>query len=176
LKLPRAIRAPFDAVLSETLAAVADLPSAVALTEVIHDQSTCVIPYRGQSAHQTKVRRYVANALGALTSAVETERLCATLQKLNWTKLLREVARASGVQFPHDPAFPFYEACGLFMERGDGGSWRVRELLDRAHKLTEALPPGDSRARDLLAKIELAERRHARPALNLADFVEMIDG
>jgi hypothetical protein len=61
------------------------------------------------------------------------------------------------------------------MERGEGGSWRVRELLDRAHKLTEALPPGDSRARDLLARIVSTERRHAGPALNLADLIEMID-
>jgi len=176
LKLPRAIRAPYDAVLSESLAAAADVPSAIALAEIVRDQSTCPTPYRGQSAHQTKVRRYVASSLSTVSSVVEAEELCVALQKLNWTKLLRERARASAAQFPHNPAFPFYEACGLLMERGDGGSWRVRELLDRAHKLAEALPPGDSRARDLLARIVLAERCNAGPALNLADFVEMIDG
>src|SRR5262245_3032752 len=68
LKLSRAVRARHDAALHATFAGPADVPSAIALAEIVHDQASVTPEYRGQSGHQTRVQRYVASALASLNS------------------------------------------------------------------------------------------------------------
>jgi tetratricopeptide (TPR) repeat protein len=175
LKMPRAMRAPHDTALRAAFAGPADVPSAIALAEIVYDQGSVTPEYRGQSGHQTKVRRYVVDSLWSLSSASDGERLCAILERLRWTKLLREAAQTAAERFPEHAVFPYYEARGLWLERGESGSWKVGELLSRAQRLAQALPPHDPRARDWLTKIAGAKRKQARSPVSLLDFVEMFD-
>jgi hypothetical protein len=175
LKIRRPVRAPFEAALRQAWTGPSKITSAIALAEIAHDQSRHQAEFRGFKGHLAKVRRYVERALDSPITVADGVRLCGLLESLRWTKLLRRAAHSAAVQFPREAAFPYFEARGLMLERGDCGSWRVGELLYRAHKLVDAALPHDPAARDLRAQIEAAERHHAGPPLGLLDVIEMFD-
>jgi hypothetical protein len=154
LKLPRPLKARFEAVFQAELEKAPVAKDVVPLVNYLAGLTKLEKPYTGAKGHQTKILKYVDRARTAPFTAGQIEALCqALLQSQAW-KRVTAFAKRGQRDFPNDPVFPYLEA----MSYGGAGEygrdrWKATELLEKADRLAAA-QPREARREELQEEIK----------------------
>jgi hypothetical protein len=161
------------------LAGPADGASAAALAETAASHAAAGITYHGQKTHEKKVLSYLQKALPAPMTEDQLERICAALVSLEQHRLLKEYAWCGHKRYPKSPYFVYFQAESCRPQTVYGRTaYQLRELLEEARRLAQALPP-DPRRDALLELIrrreEMAGAMGALEGLDFGAFSEAIE-
>ncbi len=164
---------------NELLAQPADGASAVAVAETAASHKAAGVTYHGQKTHEKKVLTYLQKGVLAPLTEEQLERVCRALVVLEQHRLLQEYARRGQRRFPENPHFPYYQAeAGILQGPYRCSEYRVREFLEKARRLAQALPP-DPRRDALLEQIrrreEMAAAMGPLGGLNFGAFSEVLE-
>jgi tetratricopeptide (TPR) repeat protein len=153
LKLPRPLKTRFD---REFNAALAEPPSAAAAAAILSTTAAhraAGITYHGQKTHEKKVLAYADKARRADFTEAQLGSLCASLIDLGASRAVRTFTALGQQLFAANPYFPLLEVQS-YLEQGPDrcDPYRLRSLLEQAHRLAEQMPR-DPRQQDLLQTI-----------------------
>jgi tetratricopeptide (TPR) repeat protein len=164
LKLHGSYKTRFNKGFNEGLAAPPSGKAAAGLATMTASHHAANVTYYGQKTHQKKVLDYLKKATKADFTEAELEETCEALFTLESYRLTATYAELGQRRFPKDPLFFLIHARNE-MARGPGtfSLWSVRQMLDTAEKLAQALPP-ERRREELLEEIH--DRQQAIEALN----------
>jgi tetratricopeptide (TPR) repeat protein len=160
LKLDRKLKTRFD---KEFKAGLAAEPSGTAVAELINTSLghwLAAVEYTGQKTHIKHVLDYAARGrLRATFTEDQLASVCRGLFELNATKkLCNDYLHLGTRKFPASPQFPLIEAHEL-LNHGSGyvNFFQIRNLLDSAKRLAEALPASEQKEK-LLQQIDDEQR------------------
>jgi tetratricopeptide (TPR) repeat protein len=161
------------------LAGPEDGASAAAVAETAASHVAAAITYHGQKTHEKKVLSYLQKALPAPMAEDQLERICEALVSLEQLRLLKEYAWHGHRRYPKNPYFVFFQAESCRPQTMYGRTaHQLRELLEEARRLAQALPP-DPRRDALLEQIrrreEMAAAMGSLDGLDFGAFSEAIE-
>jgi tetratricopeptide (TPR) repeat protein len=173
LKLPRPLKARFEAEFKAGLEAPPTAAAAAFLAQTVYALHRHGAVYHGQKTHAKKVLAYVERARGADFGEQQLEDVCDVLAGMKATRAARRFTEFGTEKYPSNPLFPFLTALTYFTDDPlRTPVYPTKSLLETAERLARARPPDEKRDR-LLEAIQL--RLKALAALNPFGFGFMPD-
>jgi tetratricopeptide (TPR) repeat protein len=163
-KLPPAIKKRFEQEFKTGLEQPPSPAAAVMLLRLVWDLEVADVTYHGQKTHAKKAIDYAIRAGENAPTESQLGELSSLLGELKAFRNAGRLAERGAARFPHNPLFPFFQACNFMRQEGvDVRVWRVRPLLEQAERLARS-EANAGRYPGLLDDIH--ERQRALDALN----------
>jgi tetratricopeptide (TPR) repeat protein len=143
-KLARPLKTRFDKDFKEALAEIPTGSSSARVADIAAAHRLAGINYFGQKTHEKKVMGYLEKSLQAEFSEDQLAKVCAGLSALKASRSEMRFLHMGQTRFPHSPVFYLAEAEHYLTKGPDRcPMWQVRQLLDRARELANAMPRDD---------------------------------
>ena len=148
LKLPRPLKARFDADFAAALAATPTAEEAVAALNAAGSHRDAKIAYRGQKSHEKKLMDYLGRVAKPSFTEAHLEQACGALIALKDFIAARKYTALGTKRFRRNPHFPFLEAQTYLLgpKKRRSPPWQVNSLLMDAERLARGPPPGRARS------------------------------
>jgi hypothetical protein len=163
-RLPKALKARFEAEFKAAAGRPPDPAAATALAEAVLAIERSGVPYTGRAGHTKKALALVGRAPAEQLTESQLEKVGSVLTEIGGVRVARRFLEVGQRRFPASPQFPYLRAMTFILgDPWDLPVYIVQPLLEDAERLASALPPGDRR--DLLLK-DVQERLRALEALD----------